>query len=61
MINFPGDGKGMQVFTNDMFTGKQLQLGIPANASAEQMAAIAKSIQYAQSKGISVVVTKVKL
>ncbi|MEY4077281.1 MAG: hypothetical protein RIQ69_1651 [Pseudomonadota bacterium] len=37
-----------------------MQLGIPSSANADQMAAIAQSLQYAQSKGISIVVTKVK-
>lgn len=44
----------------DLISGKQLQLGIPASTNAEQMAAIARSIDYAASKGIQVVVTKVK-
>jgi filamentous hemagglutinin len=39
---------------------KQMQLGIPANATADQMGAITQSVQYAQSKGISIIVTKVK-
>jgi hypothetical protein len=60
MVSFPGDGRGDQIFQNASFTGKQMQLGIPSSASADQMAAIAQSVQYAQSKGISIVVTKVK-
>ncbi|NQE51872.1 hypothetical protein [Herbaspirillum rubrisubalbicans] len=39
---------------------KQMQLAIPASTNTEQLAAIAKSIQYAQSKQIQIVVTKIK-
>jgi filamentous hemagglutinin len=60
MINFKRDGNDVFELTSDMIFSKQMQLGIPATASKEQFAAIAKSIQYAQSKGISVVITKVK-
>lgn len=37
-----------------------MQLAIPASTSVAQMAAIARSIDYASSKGIQIVVTKVK-
>jgi len=62
MVSFSGDGKAGDVFrlTDEKIAAKQMQLGIPANPTADQMGAIAQSVQYAQSKGISIVVTKVK-
>ncbi|WP_394372733.1 endonuclease toxin domain-containing protein [Ralstonia mannitolilytica] len=40
-------------------TAKQMQLGIPIGTSTEQMAVIAQSIQYAASKGVQIILTKV--
>lgn len=61
MLNFSGDG------VNDVFrlnvgdiAAKEMQLGIPIGTTSEQLAAIAKSVQYAESQGIKIVVTKVK-
>ncbi len=52
--------KGRFTLYNDHISSKQMQLGVPYNTTAEQMTAIAQSVQYAASKGIQVVVTKVK-
>ncbi|MCL1622078.1 hemagglutinin repeat-containing protein [Ralstonia pseudosolanacearum CaRs-Mep] len=60
MVGFTSDGKGARVVTSEMISGKQMQLAIPYGATSEQMNAIAQSIQYAQSKGIQIVVTKIK-
>jgi filamentous hemagglutinin len=59
MANFTGDGKGTIQITSNMISSKQMQLGIPYDTTADQMAAIARSIQYASEKGIQIVVTKI--
>jgi filamentous hemagglutinin len=60
MVGFEGDGKGLFRLAPNMITGKEMQLGIPYNTSAEQMAAISQSVQYAANQGVKIVVTKVK-
>lgn len=62
MVNFPGDGARGSGFklSNQDITGKTMELGIPYNTTAEQMAAINKSIQYAESQDVKIIVTKVK-
>ena len=62
MVDFTRDGKDSVGFEllNQNISAKQLQLGIPASASTSQLSAIAQSIQYAQSKGIQIIITKVK-
>lgn len=60
MVGFEGDGKGLFRLAPNMIAGKETQLGIPYNTSAEQMAAISQSVQYAASKGLKIVVTNVK-
>ena len=60
MVGFTGDGKGTRIVTSEMIKGKEMQLGIPFNTSADQMAAIAQSVLYAQTQGIKIIVTKVK-
>jgi len=57
---FERDGKGTMQITSDMISGRQIQLGIPYSTTADQMAAIAQSIQYAQNKGIQIIVSRVK-
>ena len=63
MVGFAGDGKkgGFGLGAENIST-KEMQLSIPANTSTEQMAAIAKSIEYAASQkpAIKIIVTKVK-
>lgn len=63
MVGFAGDGKkgGFGLGAENIST-KEMQLAIPANTSTEQMAAIAKSIEYAASQrpAIKIIVTKVK-
>jgi filamentous hemagglutinin len=62
MVKFPGDGKGLNQITNDSISAKVMQLGIPYNTSTDQLAAIAKSIEYANGlkPPILIIVTKVK-
>lgn len=60
MVNFEKDGNEVFNLTNAEITAKQMQLAIPYNASAEQMAAIARSIEYAKNRGVQIIVTKVK-
>lgn len=61
MVGFLRDGReGSFVLSNADISGKQMQLAIPSNASAAQLTAIAKSIEYARSQGVEIVVTKVK-
>lgn len=62
MVNFTGDGLPNDVFklTNSDIKSKQLQLGIPYNTTPAQINAINQSISYANSKGVQVVVTKIK-
>ncbi|MGE4399439.1 MAG: hypothetical protein AB7D29_07950 [Campylobacterales bacterium] len=45
---------------NSDIKSKQLQLGIPYNTTPAQINAINQSISYANSKGVQVVVTKIK-
>jgi filamentous hemagglutinin len=61
MISFVRDGKDdvMTLRSTDI-AARQMQLGIPSSVSAEQMAAIAKTIRYAEERGVSIIVTKVK-
>ena len=60
MVSFQGDGKGAMQLNPSMITGKSMQLGIPYDTSAEQMTAIAKSIQYAKSQCVNIIVTKIR-
>ncbi|CAH0446416.1 Deoxyribonuclease CdiA [Ralstonia pseudosolanacearum] len=62
MVNFSSDGSKQSDFIlrNTDISAKQMQLGVPYGTTSEQMAAIAQSIQYAESKGIKIIVTKVK-
>lgn len=61
MIDFSGDGKkgGFQL-TPDKISAKQMQLAIPENTSAEQMAAIAQAVKNAATGNVEIIVTKVK-
>ncbi len=62
MVKFSSDGskQGDFILRNTDISAKQMQLGIPYGTTSDQMAAIAQSIQYAESKGIKIIVTKVK-
>ncbi|KCX95226.1 VENN motif pre-toxin domain-containing protein [Acinetobacter nosocomialis] len=60
MDNFTGDNKGRFELTNDKIKSKEMQLAIPVNTSKSQLDAIQKSIDYANTKGITIKVTKVK-
>lgn len=60
MRNFTQDGYGDFNLTNTKIKSKEMQLAIPENTSKIQLEAIQKSIEYANSKGITIKVTKVK-
>ncbi|QNW95819.1 hemagglutinin repeat-containing protein [Acinetobacter seifertii] len=60
MDNFTGDNKGRFELTSDKIKSKEMQLAIPVNTSKSQLDAIQKSIDYANTKGITIKVTKVK-
>ncbi|WP_341273063.1 hypothetical protein [Xanthomonas oryzae] len=61
MVSFAGDGKrgGFNLEPGDI-KGKQMQLAIPDETTAAQIDAISSSINYAQSKGIKIIVTRVR-
>lgn len=60
MANFTKDGRETLQIKNSDIKSKEMQLAIPANTSKSQLGAIQKSIDYANSKGIKIKVTKVK-
>ncbi|WP_343316500.1 hemagglutinin repeat-containing protein [Acinetobacter soli] len=60
MANFTKDGRETLQIRNSDIKSKEMQLAIPANTSKRQLGAIQKSIDYANSKGIKIKVTKVK-
>ncbi|XUP27868.1 hypothetical protein WCN79_21550 [Xanthomonas axonopodis pv. vasculorum] len=61
MVGFAGDGRGDNFnLEPGRIKGKQMQLAIPDETTAAQIDAISNSINYAQSKGIKIIVTKVR-
>nr|WP_051061521.1 hypothetical protein [Acinetobacter soli] len=60
MANFTKDGRETLQIKNSDIKSKEMQLAISANTSKSQLGAIQKSIDYANSKGIKIKVTKVK-
>jgi Hemagglutinin repeat len=60
MVGFEKDGKGAFVLTAAEIKTMVLELAIPSSTSPAQWTAIQKSIDYANSKGVSMVVTRVK-
>ncbi len=61
MDNFVSDGrKGKFELENKDIKSKEMQLAVPSSTTKKQMDAIQKSIEYANSKGIKIKVTKVK-
>ncbi|MGA4213175.1 hemagglutinin repeat-containing protein [Ralstonia nicotianae] len=61
IVGFTEDGRpGGVMLYNSEITAKQMQLAIPYGTTSEQMTAIAQSIQYAESQGVKIIVTKVR-
>lgn len=61
MVNFTGDGKkGGRFITNEHISSKELYLAVPYGTPQEKMAAINKSIDYAKSQGVKIIVKEVK-
>lgn len=61
MDNFVSDGrKGKFELENKDIKSKEMQLTVPSSTTKKLMDAIQKSIEYANSKGIKIKVTKVK-
>ncbi|MFC0934464.1 hypothetical protein ACFGX8_05050 [Pasteurella multocida] len=60
MMNFTGDGKGTFKLTNAKIKSKEMYLAIPHSTTKSQWEAINKSIDYAKSKGIKIIVKEIK-
>ncbi|URH82790.1 hypothetical protein M8847_02395 [Pasteurella multocida] len=61
MVSFKEDGKkGGRVITQEQISSKEMYLAIPYGTSKEKMAAIKKSIDYANSRGIKILVKEIK-
>ncbi|EIJ70892.1 DUF6862 domain-containing protein [Pasteurella bettyae] len=60
MVNFKGDGKGFDRIYNKDISSKEMYLAIPFGSTKEQWNAINKSIDYAQSQGVKIIVKEVK-
>lgn len=61
MVNFKGDGKnGIFQLTDDKISNKEMYLAIPHGTSKEKIQAINKSIDYAKSQGVKIIVKEVK-
>ncbi|QIM63889.1 hypothetical protein A1D29_05705 [Pasteurellaceae bacterium Orientalotternb1] len=60
MVNFKGDGKDKFELRNDKIKGKEIYLAIPHSTTKPQWEAINKSIDYAESQGVKIIVKEVK-
>lgn len=61
MVSFKEDSKkGGRVITQEQISSKEMYLAIPYGTSKEKMAAIKKSIDYANSRGIKILVKEIK-
>ncbi|WP_424407926.1 hypothetical protein [Pasteurella sp. PK-2025] len=60
MVNFKRDGKGTFKLTNAVIKSKEMYLAIPYSTTKSQWEAINKSIDYAKSKGIKIIVKEIK-
>ncbi|WP_443091557.1 VENN motif pre-toxin domain-containing protein [Basfia succiniciproducens] len=61
MVNFKGDGRnGLFQLTNEKISNKEMYLAVPYGSTKEQWRAINKSIDYAQSQGVKIIVKEVK-
>lgn len=61
MVNFKGDGKkgGLPITLRDI-SSKEMYLAIPSNSTRQQMEAINKSLDYAKSQGVKIIVKEIK-
>lgn len=61
MVNFTGDGKkGGKRITERDISNKEMYLAIPYGTSIEQIQAINKSMDYAKSRGVRIILKEVK-
>lgn len=60
MVQFKGDGKGVKRITNKDISKKEMYLAIPYGTSTEKIQAINKSVDYAKSQGVSIIVREIK-
>lgn len=60
MVNFTGDGKGFDIIHNKDISSKEMYLAVPYGTTKEQWNAINKSIDYAQSQGVKIIIKEVK-
>ncbi|EEX49822.1 hypothetical protein HMPREF0621_1612, partial [Pasteurella dagmatis ATCC 43325] len=51
---------GGRVITQEQISSKEMYLAIPYGTSKEKMTAIKKSIDYANSRGIKILVKEIK-
>lgn len=60
MVGFVGDKKGNFELTSEKINGRQMQLAIPDETTTAQIDAIKNSIDYAGSKGVKIIITRVR-
>ncbi|QLB42034.1 hemagglutinin repeat-containing protein [Mannheimia pernigra] len=60
MVNFKGDGRGKEFITSRDISSREMYLAIPYSTTKQQMEAINKSIDYARSQGVKIIVKEVK-
>ena len=60
IVNFKQDGVGANIINSNSLTGRKLHIAIPAGTTADQFAAIARSIEYGKANSVDVILTKVK-
>ncbi|MGC6378331.1 hypothetical protein ACNO7L_11125 [Bisgaard Taxon 45] len=60
MGNFKEDSKGKFELRNEQIKSKEMYLAIPHSTTKSQWEAINKSIDYAKSKGIKIIVKEIK-
>ena len=61
MVNFTGDGKkDGKCITGRDISNKDMYLAIPYGTSTEKMQAITKSIDYAKSQGVRIIVKEIR-
>ncbi|QIM61985.1 hypothetical protein A1D29_00890 [Pasteurellaceae bacterium Orientalotternb1] len=60
MVQFKGDGKGVKRITNKDISKKEMYLAIPYGTSTEKIQAINKSVDYAKSQGVNIIVREIK-
>ncbi|TCP92065.1 VENN motif-containing pre-toxin protein [Cricetibacter osteomyelitidis] len=60
MVNFKSDGKGDFIINNQNIKTKEMYLAIPHGTTKKQFEAINKSVNYAESLGVKIIVKEVK-